>query len=102
MWRPSKTAVAREQLAQQGQLLVGKLSTSAHVDTEVFELLGPITQSEDVGGPALADDVEYRHVLREPDRVVERQQQDQAQRQAFGAGRDRRRENERRRQVAVL
>ena len=63
---------------------------------------GRYPRAEDVGRPALADDVEHGHVLGEADRVVERQNQDQAQRQALGAGRDRRGENQRRRKVAVF
>ncbi len=66
------------QLAQQIEFLVDEAPAGAHVDAELFELLGPVTQREDVGHPPLADDVEHGHVLGEPNRVVERQQQDAA------------------------
>jgi AcrR family transcriptional regulator len=74
----------------------------ADVHTEVFELFRPISKREDVGRAALADDVEDRHVFSKPNRIVERKDQDQAQRQALGACRDGGSQNHRRWEVAVL
>jgi hypothetical protein len=90
------------QPAQQPQLLVGDPATLFDCQAEMLELLGPIPEGQRVHGPPAADDVEHRHVLGQPDRVVERQNQDQVHRQPLRAGRDCRRQDHRRRQIAVF
>jgi hypothetical protein len=61
----------RQQSTQQIEFLVDDATALADVDTEVLELLWPISKREDVGRTALADDVEDRHVLSKPNWIVE-------------------------------
>ena len=89
-------------MSQQIEFRIDEATAGTHVDAELLEFLGPVAERQDVGGPSLADDVENRHVLGEPDRVVERKEQDQAQGQALGARSDGGGQEERRREVAVV
>jgi hypothetical protein len=92
----------RQQRAEQFELVVGKPSAAADIQTEVLELLGPITDSEHHRHPTGADDVEDREILSEAYRVVERQDHHEAEKQTLGAGRNCGRENDRRRQVTIF
>ena len=62
----------RQQPPKKVQFLVGKPAPPTEVDAEVLVLLAAVPDTERVGHPAAADDVEHRHVLGQPHRVPER------------------------------
>ena len=60
---------------QKGELVLDELAAAPEVGAMVVELLGSVPDGQDVAHPAATDDVEHHHVLRQADRVVQRQDQ---------------------------
>jgi len=93
--------LAGQQTAKQTKLLVGDSSASLPVEHEMPVFLGPITKPEDVAGASLADQVKHGDLFGKPNRVVERQDDDERHHQLFRACGDGTTKNQRRRQIAV-
>ena len=92
-----------QQPAQECERLVGQPAAPIHVKPEMLVFLRAVADSEGVGDPPLADDVQDAHFLRQPDRIPERDRHGrQKDRELLGAGGNRGREDVRNRQMTVV
>ncbi len=89
-------------LEEQFQRLLSDPAAPVKVDAVLFVFGGHVADGRDIVDPTATDDVEYRHVLRQADRLVEGQDDhrhgDGQRRRAGSHGRG---QNHRRGQIAV-
>lgn len=65
--------LAIEKRQEQGQVLIGQAATAVHVHAEMLVLLGPVPDTERVGHPAGADQIEHADLFGQANGIPQRQ-----------------------------
>ncbi len=100
---PVSDRLPAHQRAQHGQDLVGHPAAGGHADAEVVVFLASMSDTERVGHPSPADQVQDAHLFGKPDGIPQRNRhRGQQYRQTARPGRDRRGQRQRCGQMTVV